>query len=630
MGVDPQQSVKTMNDTAKAKPEIVKAPMQAVVHQLNVSLGDVVAANAELVVLEAMKMHHGVAAASGGRVVEINIELGDVVDPGQTLVRLDPVAQADAQQAEDAQVDLDHIRADLGELEARLARTLDAARPEKMDKRHAKGFRSARENVDDLCDPDSFIEYGQLVVAAQRQRRELDDLIDNTPADGLIAGFGSVNGDDFSDEQSRAAVLAYDYTVLAGTQGAFNHKKTDRVLELAHDWQAPIVFFTEGGGGRPGDTDFAKVQGSTLDVMTFATFAKASGVAPRIAVNNGYCFAGNAVLFGCADVTIATKASYIGMGGPAMIEGGGLGVVAPTEVGPSDIQFANGVIDLLAEDEADAVAMTKKLLGFFQGSLVTHQCADQRRLRHIIPEDRKRAYDMREAIGLIADTGSVLEMRAGYGAGMITAFIRVEGRPFGLIANNPAHLGGAIDAEAAEKAARFLQLCDAFQVPVLSLCDTPGFMVGPEDEKNATVRRASSMLVTGASLSVPVFMICLRKGYGLGAQAMAMGSFHVPQFTIAWPTGEFGPMGLEGAVRLGYSKELEQAGPEGSEKREALFNKLLSAMYESGKALNVAMYHEIDAVIDPRDTRKWITSGIRAMPTGKKGGKGKRPFIDTW
>lgn len=619
-----------MNDTAKAKPEIVKAPMQAVVHQLNVSLGDVVAANAELVVLEAMKMHHGVAAASGGRVVEINIELGDVVDPGQTLVRLDPVAQADAQQAEDAQVDLDHIRADLGELEARLARTLDAARPEKMDKRHAKGFRSARENVDDLCDPDSFIEYGQLVVAAQRQRRELDDLIDNTPADGLIAGFGSVNGDDFSDEQSRAAVLAYDYTVLAGTQGAFNHKKTDRVLELAHDWQAPIVFFTEGGGGRPGDTDFAKVQGSTLDVMTFATFAKASGVAPRIAVNNGYCFAGNAVLFGCADVTIATKASYIGMGGPAMIEGGGLGVVAPTEVGPSDIQFANGVIDLLAEDEADAVAMTKKLLGFFQGSLVTHQCADQRRLRHIIPEDRKRAYDMREAIGLIADTGSVLEMRAGYGAGMITAFIRVEGRPFGLIANNPAHLGGAIDAEAAEKAARFLQLCDAFQVPVLSLCDTPGFMVGPEDEKNATVRRASSMLVTGASLSVPVFMICLRKGYGLGAQAMAMGSFHVPQFTIAWPTGEFGPMGLEGAVRLGYSKELEQAGPEGSEKREALFNKLLSAMYESGKALNVAMYHEIDAVIDPRDTRKWITSGIRAMPTGKKGGKGKRPFIDTW
>ena len=619
-----------MNESSKIKPETLKAPMQAVVHQLNVAVGDVVAANAELVVLEAMKMHHGLAAVSGGRVVEISVALGDVVDAGQILVRLDPAAQADETQADDAAIDLDHIRADLGELEARLARTLDAARPEKMGKRHEKGFRSARENVNDLCDPDSFIEYGQLVVAAQRQRRELDDLIDNTPADGMVAGFGTINGHDFPEEQARAAVLAYDYTVLAGTQGAFNHKKTDRVLELAQEWQAPIVFFTEGGGGRPGDTDFSKVQGSTLDVMTFATFAKASGVAPRIAINNGYCFAGNAVLFGCADVTIATKNSYIGMGGPAMIEGGGLGVVTPTDVGPSDIQSANGVIDLLAEDEAEAVAMSKKLLGYFQGRIAGHDCADQRKLRHIIPEDRKRAYDMREAIKLIADTDTLLEIRSGYGAGMITAFIRVQGQPFGLIANNPAHLGGAIDAEAAEKAGRFLQLCDAFSLPVLSLCDTPGFMVGPEDEKNATVRRASSMLVAGASLSVPVFMICLRKGYGLGAQAMAMGSFHVPQFTIAWPTGEFGPMGLEGAVRLGYSKELDAAGIEGSAARESLFDKLVSAMYESGKALNVAMYHEIDAVIDPRDTRKWIMNGIRSMPPGKKGGKGKRPFIDTW
>ena len=330
-----------MTETAKMKPVSIKAPMQAVVHQLNIAVGDVVAAQAELVVLEAMKMHHGLTAPIGGRVTDITIVLGDVVDADQVLVRLEPVAQADETQRAETETDPDHIRADLAELEARLARTHDAARPEKMDKRHNLGFRSARENVADLCDADSFIEYGQLVVAAQRQRRELDDLIDNTPADGLVAGFGTINGHDFPEEQARAAVLAYDYTVLAGTQGAFNHKKTDRVLELAQEWQAPIVFFTEGGGGRPGDTDFSKVQGSTLDVMTFATFAKASGVAPRIAINNGYCFAGNAVLFGCADVTIATKNSYIGMGGPAMIEGGGLGVVAPTDVGPSDIQSAN-------------------------------------------------------------------------------------------------------------------------------------------------------------------------------------------------------------------------------------------------------------------------------------------------
>jgi acetyl-CoA carboxylase carboxyltransferase component len=612
----------------KIKTARINAPMQAVIHQLNVAVGDRVEAGQEVAVLEAMKMQHGITAPQDGTVKSLHVDLGEVVEENAPILTLagDGSAKQVAQK-QDAQ-DLDYIRPDLAELNARLARTQDAARPEKMARRHEKGHRSARENVDDICDAESFVEYGQMVVAAQRLRRDMDDLIDNTPADGLVGGFGSVNGDLFDEDKARAAVLAYDYTVLAGTQGGFNHKKTDRILELAQDWQAPIIFFTEGGGGRPGDTDFAKVQGATLDVMTFATFAKASGVAPRIAINNGYCFAGNAVLFGCADVTIATKDSYIGMGGPAMIEGGGLGRVAATDVGPMDVQTANGVVDILAEDEADAVRLAKKLLGYFQGPIAARDCPDQRKLRHIIPEDRKRAYDMREAIELMADSDSFLELRQAYGLGMITGFVRIEGRPFGLIANNPNHLGGAIDAEAAEKAARFLQLCDGFDVPVLSLCDTPGFMVGPDNEKHATVRRASSLMVVGASLSVPVFMVCMRKGYGLGAQAMAMGSFHVPQMTIAWPTGEFGPMGLEGAVRLGYSKELAAAAS--PEEEEALFNKLVDAMYENGKALNVAMYHEIDAVIDPKETRDWIIRGVKSMPVGKKGGRGKRPFIDTW
>jgi acetyl-CoA carboxylase carboxyltransferase component len=612
----------------KIKTARINAPMQAVIHQLNVAVGDRVEAGQEVAVLEAMKMQHGITAPQDGTVKSLHVDLGEVVEENAPILTLagDGSAKQVAQK-QDAQ-DLDYIRPDLAELNARLARTQDAARPEKMARRHEKGHRSARENVDDICDAESFVEYGQMVVAAQRLRRDMDDLIDNTPADGLVGGFGSVNGDLFDEDKARAAVLAYDYTVLAGTQGGFNHKKTDRILELAQDWQAPIIFFTEGGGGRPGDTDFAKVQGATLDVMTFATFAKASGVAPRIAINNGYCFAGNAVLFGCADVTIASKDSYIGMGGPAMIEGGGLGRVAATDVGPMDVQTANGVVDILAEDEADAVRLAKKLLGYFQGPIAARDCPDQRKLRHIIPEDRKRAYDMREAIELMADSDSFLELRQAYGLGMITGFVRIEGRPFGLIANNPNHLGGAIDAEAAEKAARFLQLCDGFDVPVLSLCDTPGFMVGPDNEKHATVRRASSLMVVGASLSVPVFMVCMRKGYGLGAQAMAMGSFHVPQMTIAWPTGEFGPMGLEGAVRLGYSKELAAAAS--PEEEEALFNKLVDAMYENGKALNVAMYHEIDAVIDPKETRDWIIRGVKSMPVGKKGGRGKRPFIDTW
>ena len=612
----------------QAKP--VKAPMQAVVHAVNVAVGDVVRAGDELVILEAMKMQHALAAPVSGTVTRLAYAVGDVVEEGAAVVSVEAGAVQEDDATEATTQNLDELRADLAELQARLARTQDANRPEKIAKRHEKGHRTARENVDDLCDADSFVEYGQLMVAAQRMRRDLDDLIDNTPADGLVAGFGAVNGDVFDEDAARVAVLAYDYTVLAGTQGMFNHKKTDRVLEMAHEWQVPTVFYTEGGGGRPGDTDASKISGGGLDVMTFATWAQASGAAPRIAVNNGYCFAGNAVLFGCADVTIATKDSYIGMGGPAMIEGGGLGQVAPTDIGPMDVQTENGVVDLLAENEAEATAMAKQLLGYFQGSLTEHKYCDQRELRHLIPEDRKRAYDMRKAIAMIADTDSFMELRRAYGKGMITGFMRIEGRAFGLIANNPAHLGGAIDAEAAEKAGRFVQLCDAFDLPIVSFCDTPGFMVGPEHEKFGTVRRASSLLVAGASISVPVFMVVLRKGYGLGAQAMGMGSLHVPQMTMAWPTGEFGPMGLEGAVRLGYSKEIAAAGGEGTAEGDALFNKLLGAMIDNGKALNAAMYHEIDAVIDPMDTRATLLRALKSMPVGKKGGKGKRPFIPTW
>ena len=609
----------------------VKAPMQAVVHSVAVAVGDAVSAGQEVAVLEAMKMQHGLVTPTAGKVTAVKFAVGEVVEEGQLVVSVEAGAVEEATEAETSKADdPDHIRADLAELQARLARTADANRKEKIDKRHNQGYRTARENIADICDAGSFIEYGQMTVAAQRQRRELDDLIDNTPADGLVAGFGAINGDKFDEDAARAAVLAYDYTVLAGTQGLFNHKKTDRVLEIAAEWQVPMVFYTEGGGGRPGDTDASKISGGGLDVMTFATWAKASGTAPRIAINNGYCFAGNAVLFGCADVTIATKSSYIGMGGPAMIEGGGLGAVAPTDVGPMDIQTENGVVDYLAEDEVEATAVAKQLLSYFQGAVSEYSCADQRALRHIIPEDRKRAYDMRAVIALLADTGSFLELRDGYGKGMITGFIRIAGRAFALIANNPAHLGGAIDAEAAEKAGRFVQLCDAFELPIVSFCDTPGFMVGPEHEKFATVRRASNMLVAGASISVPVFMVVLRKGYGLGAQAMGMGSLHVPQMTMAWPTGEFGPMGLEGAVRLGYSREIAAAGGEGTEAGDALFNKLLDAMIANGKALNAAMYHEIDAVIDPMDTRATLLRALKSMPVGKKGGKGKRRFIPTW
>ncbi|MGB7479599.1 MAG: carboxyl transferase domain-containing protein, partial [Burkholderiaceae bacterium] len=467
-----------------------------------------------------------------------------------------------------------------------------------------------------------------LALAAQRGRRSLAELMRVSPADGLIAGIGSVNGAQFGPERARCLVMAYDYTVFAGTQGAMNHKKTDRMLHLAQQWRLPVVFFAEGGGGRPGDVDATAVAASALDVMSFASYAKLSGLVPRVGIVSGRCFAGNAALLGCSDVIIATRNATIGMGGPAMIEGGGLGTFAPEEVGPTAMQAANGVVDLVADDDAHAVRLARQYLSYFQGPLADWECADQRRLRQLIPENRLRVYDIRTVIDGLADAGSVLELRRGFGVGIVTALVRIEGRPFGLIANNPMHLGGAIDADAADKAARFLQLCDAFDLPIVSLCDTPGFMVGPAAEKTAMVRHVSRLFVTAASLTVPFFTIVLRKGYGLGAQAMAGGSFHAGVFTIAWPSAEFGAMGVEGAVRLGFRKELEAIADPAE--RQRAFDDMVAQAYDKGKAISVASFLEIDAVIDPLESRDWLLRGLASVPPAPVRDGKKRPFVDTW
>jgi len=611
---------------APAGTEPVRAPMQGRIVSIDVAEGDLVHPGQQLAVIAAMKMEYVVAAEEGGSVRRIAAAAGDNVFEAQPLLFVAPSEVAGPEAGQEEDVDPDAIRPDLQEVLDRHALGLDENRPEAVRRRRKVGHRTARENLADLLDPDSFIEYGPLAIAAQRSRRSLDDLIRNTPADGLIAGVGTVNGALFDETRSRCMVLHYDYSVLAGTQGKMNHKKTDRMLRLAEDWRLPILFFAEGGGGRPGDTDAAAVAG--LDVPTFRQYARLSGLVPRISIVAGRCFAGNAAIAGCSDIIVATRDTTIGMGGPAMIEGGGLGVHRPEEVGPVSVQEANGVLDLVVEDEAGAVAATKQLLSYFQGPVTDWDCADQRRLRRVIPENRLRVYDVRRVIDILADTGSVIELRRRFAPGMITAFVRIEGRPMGLIANNPQHLAGAIDAEGADKAARFMQLCDAFDLPMLTLCDTPGIMVGPDAEKTALVRHAARMFLAGASVSVPVFTIVLRKGYGLGAQAMAGGSFHAPLFIVSWPTGEFGGMGLEGAVRLGYRKELEAV--EDPDERQRLFERMVAAAYEHGKALNMASYLEIDEVIDPVESRRWIARGLAARPPAAARGERKRPLIDAW
>jgi acetyl/propionyl-CoA carboxylase alpha subunit/acetyl-CoA carboxylase carboxyltransferase component len=605
----------------------VKAPMPARLVQFEVAVGDVLPAGAQLGVLEAMKMEHLLHAPVAGRVVALLAEPGDYLVEGQSLVQLEAVdAQAVEAEAR-AEHDLEAIRPDLRKVIDRHAPTLDANRKAAVDKRHAQGGRTARENIADLCDtaadPGNFIEYGALAIAAQTRRRTLEDLIANTPADGMVTGLGSINAKQFGPEVSRCAVLAYDYTVLAGTQGMRNHHKTDRLLAVAHQLKLPVVLFAEGGGGRPGDTDMPIVAG--LNNHTFSQFAALSGKVPVVGIVHGRCFAGNAALLGCADVIIATKGSNIGMSGPAMIEGGGLGTFAPEQIGPSSVQSRNGVIDILVDDEAAAVAAAKQYLSYFQGATTDWQCADPRALRHVVPENRLRVYDVRAAMRGVADTGSVLELRAGFGAGVVTALARIEGKPVGLMANNPHHLGGAIDVEAADKSARFMQLCNAHGLPIVSLCDTPGFMVGPEIEAQAQVRHVCRMFMVASHLRVPFFAVVLRKGYGLGAQAMTAGGFDAPVFTVAWPTGEFGAMGLEGAVRLGFRKELS-AAPEGAE-RDALFKKLVAQQYENGEAIHMAQTLEIDAVIDPADTRAWL---VRGLNSATRRMEPVSPYVDTW
>jgi acetyl-CoA carboxylase carboxyltransferase component len=596
----------------------VRSPLQGTVVTV-AEAGDTVHGRTAVVVIESMKMEHSVEAGVEGTVAEVLVVVGQQIAAGDLLARIEPGA-VEAAAPDVVGAAREGLRHDLAEVVERHAVGLDAARPVAVDRRRRTGQRTARENVDDLLDPGSFVEYGPVVIAAQRRRRPVDDLIANTPADGLVSGIGTIGG-------HQVAVLSYDYTVLAGTQGLQNHRKKDRLFEIIERQRLPVVFFAEGGGGRPGDTDGTGVSG--LDCLAFWLWGGLSGLVPMIGVTSGRCFAGNAAILGCCDVIIATEGSNIGMGGPAMIEGGGLGVFAPEDIGPLDVQVANGVVDVAVADEAEAVAVTRQYVGYFTGPVDGWTAPPQEALRDVIPENRRQAYDVRAAVHGLADDGSVLELRAGFGLGMVTALARIEGRPLGVVANNPTHLAGAIDADGADKAARFLQLCDAHDLPVLFLCDTPGIMVGPEAEAQGTVRHASRLFVTGANLSVPFGTIILRKGYGLGAQAMAGGSFKAPLFCVSWPTGEFGGMGLEGAVRLGFRKELEAI--DDPDAREAAFQEMVDRMYEHGKALNAASHFEIDDVIDPADSRRWITSLLLARPPAdRRSGAKRRPGVDPW
>ncbi len=614
-------------DQAPALPEATEgtvrlvAPTHGVLVAYEAALGERVRQGQCLAVVESMKTEFQIEAPVSGRVAACYLTPGSGVAQGQGLLDIAVEEDQPDTERQGSVRDLDAVPAAYAEWQRRQAGTLDAGRPVAVAKRHDGGKPTARENIAALLDEGSFNEYGALALAAQRGRHSEEKLLTMSPADGLITGVGTVNGEQFPEAAS-CAVAAYDYTVLAGTQGYFNHLKLDRLVSQAANWKWPLILFAEGGGGRPGDTDMPVA--SALATPSFLSFAALSGQVPLVGVVSGNCFAGNAALLGCCDVIIATPDSSTGLGGPAMIEGGGLGVVSAAEIGPVSTLAPAGVIDLLAENDAHAVELARQYLSYFQGDLLEWKVADQRELRWVIPEVRKRVYDVRRLLELLADRDSVLELRPDFARGLVTALVRIGGKPFGVIANDPAVLGGAVDAAGADKAARFLGLCNTHRLPLLSLIDTPGFMVGPESEAQAAVRHVSRLFLRAAKLTVPFFSVVTRRAYGLGAQAMSAGSLHAPAMTVSWPGGEFGPMGLEGAVRLGYRREL--AAVSDPAEREALFQKMVGQAYDQGRAVNVAAHLEIDAVIDPAETRQWLLRALRATTWEKE----PQGFVDSW
>jgi acetyl-CoA carboxylase carboxyltransferase component len=609
----------------EARTEKIVSALVGVVTQ-SVAVGTEVEVGATVAIVECMKMEYAVLSSVRGRVRRVSVVEGQAVEVGDLLVEIE---SSDAQVAQDATQDAPNpgLPDDpfLGELRAREHLLQDEARPAAVEKRHKRGLRTARENVADLIDDGSLVEYGRFAYAAQAQRRDVEDLIANTPGDGLVAGIGTVNSTLFGPESSACAVLSYDYTVLAGTQGQRNHSKKDRLFDVVSRLKVPVVFFTEGGGGRPGDTDHAVVTG--LNTNAFLEFARLGGLVPTIGIVAGRCFAGNAALLGCCDVVIACEGASIGMGGPAMIEGGGLGVVSPDDVGPAWMHSVAGSVDVLVADEGAAVTMAKQLLSCVQGTLATFDASDQMRTGSLLPSSRRRAYDVRPLIEHLFDIDSVVELRADFGRCMVTALARLEGRAVGVLASNPIHLAGAIDAEGADKAARFMQLLEAWELPLVTLVDTPGFLVGVEAEKAGLIRHASRMFLAGAALTVPCLSVITRRGYGLGAQAMCGGSFTAPLLTVAWPQAEMGAMGLEGSVRLGFRRELEMIEDEAE--RELALSKMIDRAYERGRALNVASHLEIDDVIDPAETRAQLARSLLSAPPRVRSSAPRR-FVDSW
>ena len=606
----------------------VRSPMQGTILEVMVAEGDAVREGQQMFVMDSMKMEHLIKSDVGGILRQLMVKPGDIVYEAHPLAFIEEADVGEAIVEKAREIDLDYIPERLQEFFELQAMGADENRREWVDKRHAKGKMTQRECLAELIDEGSWFEMGELVLPARHMIMSDKEMRRRAPGDGMITGIATVNRDQFDEQRATTLIAMYDETIWAGTQGMMGHQKTDRIIKLADEQATPLILWAEGAGGRSGDTDHSYISAAGQWVPTYDMLGKLSGTVPTVGITAGRVFAGNASMLGITDCVIATRDANIGMGGPATIEGGGLGLFMPEEIGAMSDMGPAGSVDIIVEDDHEAIATAKKYLAYFQGPIDDWACADQRLLRHVIPENRLRTFKVRSVIELLADTDSVLELRAEFGIGIVTALIRIEGHPVGIIANNNEHLGGAVDSPGADKLCRFAQLCDAFNIPILVLSDTTGMMVGPDVERTGLARKCNNIFVTLANVQTPKFCLILRKSYGLAAQAMQTGSSRAPTWTLAWPTAELGGMNLEAAVRLGQRAEL--AAIENIEERAARYEELVAEAYRSGKGVNSSSVHENDGIIDPAATRRIFVRSLMACENPHPIRRGRRPNIDTW
>ncbi len=580
--------------------EAVPSPTGGRVVALRVAVGDAVAAGQVVAVVEAMKMEHSVTAAGSGHVRELAVRAGDAVVADQPLLWLEPAEVAAG--GASAEAEEDGMAAAIVAVRRHHDSLLDGARPQAVEKQHARGALTVRERIEGLCDTGTFQEFGGLIRNEKVEKP--------APADGVVTGTARIDG-------RPVMVMAQDFTVFGGSSGHLGGDKMERAAAIARRQGLPVVMLLDGGGHRIQDGQSSRAYASAVRI--FHDFAEMSGWVPMVSAVLGAGFAANTNYSAMADLVVMVRGkSTMGLAGPALVKAG-TGEVATTEaLGGAGVQVdRQGLADLGVASEQDAFASIRRFLSYLPSNAGLSPPiaaewsppAGKTSLEAIVPANTRRAYDMRHVIDAIADAGSAFELKPTFAANVLTTFGRMSGRPVGFIANQPLVQGGMLDAWACEKAAHFIALCDAYGLPLIYLADIPGLSIGSGAEATTLGRRSAKMLFELGHASVPRISIVLRKGYGLGYLAMAGGRSFDADACFAWPTAEICAMSVEGSVDVAYRNVYERAENPAARRQE-----LIDAIRAEISPIKAAEGFGIDDVIEPGETRARILEVLERAP----------------